>query len=247
MRDVVPAIQCKGAARVGAAVTPAVIGPRRIVGGVIGVGQLVVLGFGNSPERHLQSAPEADALAFEAAQQIVVKQLVVADLVGRDIAADLFQYRLADRLAQCRVVGTRPDLDHAPRHHFARARAAARGSAVEVDAKSSLEPPEGRGEVKTGIGQLGPAPERLAVPNLLLSPAPRIALKIEIVIENPAQMMRISGTIVFDEARRLDQPNYVRIDFAPIEAIPGDVVKCPAAHVLVLMPANPPASPSRGG
>src|ERR1700748_1542561 len=115
---------------------------------------------------------------LQTTRQVVVEELVVADLVARDIPANLFQYRLAYCLAQRRVVGACSNLHHAARYHFSRARAPARRRTIEVDAKPDLEPPESRCEIEFRIGQRGPPPERLAMPHLLLAPASRIALKL---------------------------------------------------------------------
>ena len=68
--DVVGADGGEGAAGVGPAAAPAVIGQSGLVGGVIGVGEFVVLGFGDPSEGDAQPAPQADALVFETAGQL---------------------------------------------------------------------------------------------------------------------------------------------------------------------------------
>jgi hypothetical protein len=67
--DMAGADDGEGAAGVGPAAAPAVIGQGGLVGGVIGVGELVVLGFGDPSEGNAQPAPQADPLVFETAGQ----------------------------------------------------------------------------------------------------------------------------------------------------------------------------------
>jgi hypothetical protein len=93
-----------------------------------------------------------------------------------------------------------------------------------------LEAAEGRLEIEFGVGELGPARQRLAVLNLLLTPTAGVLLKIRIVVENPAQMVRVSRAIVFDEARRLDDAHHLWIELIAIKPIPRNVIKPPAAH-----------------
>src|SRR5580704_6439068 len=71
--DMVRPIKRKSAARVGARVPPPVIGQRVLIGGVIGVGQLVILAFGEAAERDPQPRPAAKPLAFEVAAQRLVE------------------------------------------------------------------------------------------------------------------------------------------------------------------------------
>src|SRR6516162_9858724 len=66
--------------------------------------------------------------------------------------------------------------------------------------------------------------------DFLPTPAARAFLKIGIVVENPAQMVRIGAAIGFDQARRLDDSHDLQIELAPIETIPGNVVERPVAH-----------------
>src|SRR3546814_5277681 len=73
----------------------AVVGRRVVlVGGVEGIGELVVLALADTPEGDRQPLPPADAFAFEIALEMRVEQLVVTQLVGGDVAADLSQHRL---------------------------------------------------------------------------------------------------------------------------------------------------------
>ena len=71
------------------------------------------------PERDAQPAPEADALGSEIALQMAVEQLVVAQLVGGDAAADLLEHRLRRGLGQRGVIGAGAGLDDAARHQLA--------------------------------------------------------------------------------------------------------------------------------
>src|SRR5213078_5389976 len=115
------------------------------------------------------------------------------------MAADLLQYRLGHAFAQCGVVGAGADLDDAARDHLARARAAARPVAVEIDLEPVLKPREGGREVEAWIGHCRPARQGSAVLNLLLPPAPRRFLELGVVGEDPAEMMRVGRAIVLDQ------------------------------------------------
>src|SRR5204862_4376570 len=122
----------------------------------------------------------------------------------------------------------------AARDHLARARAAARPVAVEIDLEPVLKPREGGREVEAWIGHCRPARQGPAVLNLLLAPAPRGFLEFGVVGEDPAEMMRVGCAIVLDEARRLDDSDQLGIDPAPIEAMPGNIVERPRAHAAPL-------------
>ena len=89
-----------------------------LVRGVVGVSELIILGFSDSSGRSPSTPPESDALALETARQVLVEQLVVANLVGRDVSADLLEHRFPYRVAQRCVIGTRPDFDDAARDHL---------------------------------------------------------------------------------------------------------------------------------
>ncbi len=234
----------EGAAGIGPAAAPAVIGQGGLVGGVIGVGEFVVLGFGDPCEGDAQSAPQADALVFETAGQLPGKQLVMADLVGRDVAADLLQHRFLDGVAQGRVVGAGPGLDNAARDHLARTRAAARGGAVEIGLVAGLEAVEGGGEIEFGIDEFSPSPERLAVLDFLLAPAHSTRLEARIVVKDAAQMTRISAAVQFDQARRLDDRDDLRVELAAIEPVPANIVERPRGHAAPSGICNVPYTPA---
>jgi hypothetical protein len=55
-------------------------------------------------------------------------------------------------------------------------------------------------------------------------------LEIGIVVKNPAKVMGVGTTIVFDKARRFDDPHDIRIELAAIEVVPGYVIERPGAH-----------------
>src|SRR5262249_46879109 len=157
---------------------------------------------------------------LEAMNEVLVKKLVVTDLVGRDVAADLHEHRFPHPVAQCRVVRAGPDLDHTARDHLSRTRAAARHFAIEIDAKALLKPVEGGGEIVIGVGKGGPPRQSAPVLDLLLAPTPRALLEVRVVIENSAQMVSVGAAVVFDEARRLDDLHDIRIELTAIEAVP---------------------------
>src|SRR5271169_874915 len=244
--DVRLADDCYGAAGIGAPMAPAVVREAGLVGGVIGVGELVVLHFGEAPKGNAQPTPAPDALEFEAMGQILIKQLVMADLVGGDMAADLFEDRFTCGIAQGPVVGAGAGLDDTTRDHLARTRASARGAAVEIDAKAVTKAAEGGGEIEFGIGQFGPAPQRLPMLGFLLAPAPGGFLKPGIVIENSAQMVRVGAAIQLDEARRLDDRHDLRVELAAIEPVPANIVERPRAHAAPSGICNAPYTPGNG-
>ena len=106
-------------AGIGPAVLAPAVGPVGLVGGVIGIGELVVLRFRDPAERHPQSRPAAEAFPRQTAVEVLVKQPVMPQFVSGDVPAYLLQYRLGRRFAQRGVVGASADLDDAARHHLA--------------------------------------------------------------------------------------------------------------------------------
>jgi len=52
---------------------------------VIGVSELVILRLRDPPNRDAEPPPKADAFAFEAERQVIVKELVMPDFVSRDL------------------------------------------------------------------------------------------------------------------------------------------------------------------
>ena len=66
-----------------------VIRLRHFVRRVIGVGEFVVLRLDDPPGCDTQSALESDVFALEAAREVFIEKLVMANFVGRDAAADL--------------------------------------------------------------------------------------------------------------------------------------------------------------
>src|SRR6266446_7713248 len=119
MRDMVLATETIGAPRIGTLKVSTVIGSLGFVCGVISIGELIILGFGNPPRGDAKPAPEPDPLTLEAAHQVLVKELVVTELVSGDISADFLQDRFPRGVAQCCVIRARGDLHHAARNHFA--------------------------------------------------------------------------------------------------------------------------------
>jgi hypothetical protein len=85
-------------------VAPPIVWAGGFVRRVIGVGELVILGLGNPSEGDAEALKEPDPVALEAAVQVPVKELVVSDLVGRDVATDILQNWLLHAIAQRRVV-----------------------------------------------------------------------------------------------------------------------------------------------
>src|SRR3546814_19048421 len=83
----------------------------------------------------------------------LVEQLVVAQLVAGDEAADRLQRRLGRGVPQGAVVGTGADLDHAARHQLAGPRPADRFGGIDVRAEPFTEHGEARFEVEGRIGQ----------------------------------------------------------------------------------------------
>src|SRR6185437_15027043 len=175
--DMVPAIDRIGAPRICLGIAPPLIGQRALIGGVVGIGQLVILGFADAAERHGEAPQSSDMLAVEIALQMRVEELVVAQLVGGDLLADLAQHRLLGRLGERRVIGAGAGLDDAARHQFADARAADRAASIKVDTVSRGEARRRGGVIEIAIGPHGPAAERRAVLHLLGAPAARDILE----------------------------------------------------------------------
>src|SRR5437763_677642 len=130
------------------------------------------------PSRRAEKRSAFPRTQRQATMEVLVEEAIMAQLVGGDTAADLLQYRLGRRLAQRAVIGAGADLDDAAGDHLARARAAARPVAVEIDPEALLEPAEGSLEIESGIGQCRPTGQGPAVLDLLLAPAPRGFLKL---------------------------------------------------------------------
>ena len=78
-------VQRKGASGIGPAVAAPIIRPVGLVGGVIGVGQLVVFQLRHPAERDPQPAPAAEPLARQIAVEVLVEQAVVPQFVGGDL------------------------------------------------------------------------------------------------------------------------------------------------------------------
>ena len=90
---------------------------------------------------------------------------------------------------------------------------------------------KGRGGViESGIGQHCPAAERRAVLHFLGAPASRHILEIAIVMEHAAEIARIIGAVLLDQARRLDDAQQLGLDLGAVEALPGNVVQRPRSH-----------------
>ena len=96
------------------------------VGGVIRVGELVILGFEDADKAGANPAPEAEPLGRLVTLHVGIKELVVPQLVGGDLEADLTQYRLVDRLGERAVKRAGPRLDDAAGDQFAGPRPAHR-------------------------------------------------------------------------------------------------------------------------
>src|SRR3546814_15227184 len=77
----------------------------------------------DTPEGDRQPLPPADAFAFEIALEMRVEQLVVTQLVGGDVAADLSQHRLFGGRADGGLVGRGAHLHDAAGDQLAGARA----------------------------------------------------------------------------------------------------------------------------
>src|ERR1043166_3208623 len=154
--------------------------------------------------------------------------------IGRDMPADLLQYRLLRRFPHRAVVGAGADLDDTARDHLAGAGAPPRAVAVEIDLEPVLKAREGGGEIEAGIGHGPPAGQGPPMLNLFLAPAPRGCLEFGVVGEDSAEVMRVSGAVVLDQACRLDDPHEFRIDPAWIEPVPPNVVERPPAHAAPL-------------
>src|SRR5260370_1129735 len=113
---------------------------------------------------------------------------------------------------------------------LAGARAAHRGAGAEVDAEARGEARRRRGVIEARIGQHGPAPQRLAVLRLLDAPAARQLLEGGIVMEDAAEILGVVGAVLLDQARRLDDAEYVGLDLGAVEPAPGNVVERPRCH-----------------
>src|SRR5262249_23104250 len=101
---------------------------------------------------------------------------------------------------------------------------------IEVDLEPLTETGKRRIEVKARIGQCRPTRQRPPVLDFLLAPPPRGFLEFGVVREDPAEVMRIGRAVVLDKARRLDDPHEFRIDPAPVEVVPRNIVERPRAH-----------------
>src|SRR5271170_1504985 len=134
------------------------------------------------------------------------------------------------RLAQCRVIGAGGGFNDATCDHLARTRASARGIKVKIESKTVAKTAEGGSEIPIWLGQFGPAPERSPMLGFLFAPAPGGLLKREVVVENPAQMVRVGPAIMFDKARRLDDRDDLRVELVEIEPVPANIVESPRAH-----------------
>src|SRR6202043_496151 len=120
--------------------------------------------------------------------------------------------------------------DDAARHQLAGARAAHRGAGVAIDVEPGTEAPRRGRMIEAAIGVHGPAPERLAVLDLLLPPAPRRRGKTGIVVKHAAEILGVVGAVLLDQARRLDDAQNLRIDPGGVETCPGDVIERPVTH-----------------
>src|SRR3546814_6840159 len=92
-----------------------------------------------TPEGDRQPLPPADAFAFERALEMRVEQLVVTQLVGGDVAADLSQHRLFGGRADGGIVGRGAHLHDAAGDQLAGARAANRIGGVGRDLEAVAE------------------------------------------------------------------------------------------------------------
>lgn len=115
-------VKTESAAHIGAAIgLPFVSGILFGVGGEIGISQFVVFAFGNATSATLKATQLAQRLAFQIALQMGIEQLVVAQLVGSDAAADVLQRRLIGFVGHGGVVGAGAGFDHAAGDQFASA------------------------------------------------------------------------------------------------------------------------------
>src|SRR6516225_10022936 len=222
---------------IGMAVMAPVVRAHRLIRRVIGVGEFVILGLDDPSQGDAEPLYQTDPLMLEASRQVLVKELVVPDLVCRDIATDLLEHGFPYRVAQRRVIRARSNFDHAAGDHLTRTRAAARASATEIDAIAGLKALKGIFEIVAGIGERSPSRQCPAVLNLLLAPAPRITLEVQIVVENAAQMICVGTSVVFDEARRLDDRHDIWIELAAVKAVPRNIVERPVPHGCAIPPA----------
>lgn len=74
---------------IGAGAAPPVIGLVAAVRRIISVGELVILRFRDAVEGDQEPAPAAQPLPLQIAPQMAVKQLVMTQLVGGDVAISL--------------------------------------------------------------------------------------------------------------------------------------------------------------
>src|SRR5438045_812206 len=72
---------------------------------------------------------------------------------------------------------------------------------------------------------------RPAVLDLLVAPAPGKVLEDRVVVKHLAEIFGVIGSVALDEARRLDDAQQLDVNLAGLEAIPGDVVQRPMAHL----------------
>ncbi len=68
------------------------------------------------------------------------------------------------------------------------------------------------------------------MPDFLVGPGAGRRLELAVVAEHVAQIGGVVAAVVFDEARRLDQLEDVRVDLAGIEEMPGYVVQGPVLN-----------------
>ncbi len=226
----VAAIDRVGAARIGAGRALAIVDAVRIVRCVIGESELVVFALADAPERDAQPSPGAEAFAFEIAPQMRQEQLVVPQLVGGDALADGFQHRLVGRLGEGGVIGAGPGLDDAARHQLAGARAAHRCGRIEIDAEAGGEARTGRFVIEAGIGHLRIAAEGETVLDLFLAPALRGFLEERVVGEHAAEIARVIGAVLLDDARRFDDAQQFGIELCRLETLPRNIVERPMWH-----------------
>src|SRR6185369_11297117 len=103
--DVAALIETVSAPRVSAGETLALINLAWMIGGVIGISELVIFRFGDAAERDLHPLPGSDLIELQVRIEMLIEELVVAQLISSDAAADRLQHRLIGRLGQRRVIG----------------------------------------------------------------------------------------------------------------------------------------------
>ena len=89
-----------------------------------------------------------------------------------------------------------------------------------------------------------------AVLPLLDAPALRHPLEGGIVMEHAAEVLRVVGAVLLDQARRLDDAQEIGLDPGGVEAIPGDILERPRSHDAAYPPLGPPVElyrPPRAG